>query len=99
MAQYCNGTTATCDGLSQWGTVSYADQGYDTFKILQVYYGNNIELRTSNYEYGTIQSYPGKALRIGDSGEDIKTIKMQLNRIRKNYLGINCIKFIEAWFR
>lgn len=99
MAQYCNGTTATCDGLSQWGTVSYADQGYDTFKILQVYYGNNIELRTSNYEYGTIQSYPGKALRIGDSGEDIKTIQMQLNRIRKNCLGINCMKFIEAWFK
>ncbi len=26
--QYCNGTTVTCDGLSQWGTVPLAEQGY-----------------------------------------------------------------------
>lgn len=88
LAQYCNGTTVTCDGLSQWGTVSYAEQGYDAFKILQVYYGSNIQLRTANYVYGAIQSYPGRALRVGDSGEEVKTIQMQLNRIRKNYPGI-----------
>ena len=98
LAQYCNGTTVTCDGLSQWGTVSYADQGYDAFKILQVYYGNNIELRTANYEYGTIQSYPGKALRVGDSGEDVKTIQMQLNRIRKNYPEIPEITNVNGEF-
>ena len=98
LAQYCNGTTVTCDGLSQWGTLSYADQGYDAFKILQVYYGNNIELRTANYEYGTIQSYPGKALRVGDSGEDVKTIQMQLNRIRKNYPEIPEITNVNGEF-
>ena len=26
--QYCNGTTVTCDGLSQWGTVPSAEDGY-----------------------------------------------------------------------
>ena len=25
--QFCNGTTATCDGLSQWGTVDLANRG------------------------------------------------------------------------
>lgn len=98
LAQYCNGTTVTCEGLSQWGTVSYADQGYDAFQILQVYYGNNIELRTANYAYGTIQSYPGKALRIGDSGEDVKTIQMQLNRIRQNYPAIPEILNVNGEF-
>lgn len=28
-AQYCNGTTVTCAGLSQWGTVDLAERGDD----------------------------------------------------------------------
>lgn len=98
LAQYCNGTTVTCDGLSQWGTVSYADEGYDSFKILQIYYGSNIQLRTANYLYGTIQSYPGRALRVGDSSENVKTIQIQLNRIRKNYPGIPEILNVNGEF-
>lgn len=98
LAQYCNGTTVTCDGLSQWGTVSYADEGYDSFKILQVYYGSNIQLRRANYLYGTIQSYPGRALRVGDSSENVKTIQIQLNIIRKNYPGIPEILNVNGEF-
>ncbi len=88
LAQYCNGTTVTCDGLSQWGTVTYADNGYSAFQILKEYYGDNIEIRTADYVEGTIESYPGKALRLGDKGEDVRIIQQQLNRIRKNYPGI-----------
>ena len=43
-AAYCNGTTVTCAGLSQWGTVELANQGYTPFEILTYYYGDNIEL-------------------------------------------------------
>ena len=32
--QFCNGTTSTCAGLSQWGTVSLAEQGLSPFQIL-----------------------------------------------------------------
>ena len=88
LAQYCNGTTVTCDGLSQWGTVSYANNGDSALEILKIYYGNNIEIRTADYVEGVIESYPGKPLRLGDKGEDVKIIQMQLNRIRKNYPGI-----------
>lgn len=88
LAQYCNGTTVTCDGLSQWGTVSYADRGYSALQILKEYYGDNIEIRTADYVQGAIQSYPGTALRLGDKGEDVRIIQQQLNRIRKNYPGI-----------
>lgn len=28
-AQFCSGTTVTCDGLSQWGSVDLANQGLD----------------------------------------------------------------------
>ena len=37
--QYCNGTTSTCPGLSQWGTVELARQGLVPYEILQHYYG------------------------------------------------------------
>ena len=40
--QYCNGTTSTCDGLSQWGTVDLADQGLIPYEILQYYFGDDI---------------------------------------------------------
>lgn len=39
-AAFCNGTTVTCDGLSQWGTVDLANQGYDAYDILRYYYGD-----------------------------------------------------------
>lgn len=88
LAQYCNGTTVTCDGMSQWGTVNYANNGYDAYEILKKYYGNNIDIRTTKYVEGAIESYPGQPLRLCDKGEDVKVIQMQLNRIRKNYPGI-----------
>ena len=34
-AKYCNGTTTTCEGLSQWGSQGLAEQGYGPFDILQ----------------------------------------------------------------
>ena len=43
-AQFCSGTTVTCDGLSQWGSVTLANQGLDALEILQQYYGDNLEL-------------------------------------------------------
>ena len=43
-AKYCNGTTVTCEGLSQWGSENLAQQGYSTLDILYYYYGYNIEL-------------------------------------------------------
>ncbi len=39
-AKFCNGTTVTCQGLSQWGSQNLARQGYDEVQILRSYYGN-----------------------------------------------------------
>ena len=39
-AKFCNGTTVTCEGLSQWGSQNLAQQGYSSVQILRSYYGN-----------------------------------------------------------
>lgn len=88
LAQYCNGTTVTCSGLSQWGTVDYANAGDKAFTILTRYYGKNIELRRAEVIQGTAVSYPGTALKVGSSGDDVKMIQRELNRIRQNYPAI-----------
>lgn len=85
LAQYCNGTTVTCDGLSQWGTVSLANSGYYPFKILTYYYGDNIELRNAPVVDAIDNSYPGTPLKLESNSDAVKTIQVQLNRIAKNY--------------
>lgn len=87
-AQFCDGVRTQCNGLSQWGSVDLAEQGLTPYEILQYYYGDNIDI-VYNARIGTnVESYPGLALRRGSYGEDVRTIKKQLNRIGKNYPAI-----------
>ena len=90
-AQYCNGTTVTCRGLSQWGTVSLANNGYTPLGILRYYYGDDIVLDTATVQRRITSSYPGTPLTIGSRGEDVRTIRTWLGRIRRNYPGIPAI--------
>ncbi len=85
VSQFCNGTTSTCAGLSQWGTVTLANQGYNPINILKYYYPNDIELVQSYLFEDIEESYPGYPLKIGSQGEDVETIQNYLNRIRINY--------------
>ncbi len=86
--QFCNGTTSTCQGLSQWGTVTLANQGLTPYSILQRYYGNDIGI-VENAPVGTrTESYPGVELTVGDSGNNVKIIQTELNRISNNYPAI-----------
>ncbi|MBC8569326.1 peptidoglycan-binding protein [Zongyangia hominis] len=86
--QYCNGTTSTCDGLSQWGTVELANRGMVPYEILQYYYGDDINIVFNAPVQENIPSYPGVPLRLGSAGEDVRTIQRQLNRIGDNYPAI-----------
>lgn len=86
--RFCNGTTTTCDGLSQWGSVDLANQGYVPYDILTYYYGSDIELVTDVPVESVEESYPGTPLRLGDVSEDVATAKIQLNRISTNYPAI-----------
>ena len=87
-AKFCNGTTTTCDGLSQWGSQELAQQGLNSIEILRRYYGDDIELVTNAPVLGIQGSYPGFPLRPGMVGENIVRIQVMLNRIARNYPAI-----------
>ena len=82
---FCNGTTVTCAGLSQWGTVPLANSGMTPIQILRYYYPRDVEIAESNIFTSILQSYPGTPLRLGDRGLNVQIIQKQLNRIRRNY--------------
>jgi len=88
---FCNGTTATCPGLSQWGTVSLAEQGYYALQILRYYYPDDVEISETDIITGIVVSYPGTALQSGSTGRDVQSIQIFLNRIRENYPAIPVI--------
>lgn len=97
-ARFCNGTTVTCDGLSQWGSEELARQGYSTMDILRHYYGNNIELVVEAPIQNITNSYPGYALRNGSSGEHVVMVQAALNRIAQNYPAIPRITPVDGVF-
>ena len=97
-AVYCNGTTSTCNGLSQWGTVALAEQGLGPYDILTRYYGNDISLVT-NAPIAEIQpSQPEILLRRGTVGNDVAFIQTRLNRISANYPAIPKILPVDGFF-
>ncbi len=98
LAQYCNGTTATCKGLSQWDTVKLAMDGYETMEILKNYYGDNIELTKTNDIRGIEESYGGTPLKLNSTGNDVETIQRQINRISNNYPEIPKIEPVDGVF-
>ena len=97
-AKFCNGTTYTCDGLSQWGSQELAQQGRTPYEILQYYYGQDIDLVYNAPVGDSTPSYPGRPLTVGSVGEDIRTIQRELNRIRKNYPAIPAIAETDGVF-
>lgn len=98
-AKFCNGTTTTCDGLSQWGSQALAEQGYNSVQILQNYYGNDIELVSGTPVQGITPSYPGTPLRLGSSGSNVTVIQSALNTISQNYPAIPKINPVDGYFR
>ena len=97
-AAYCNGTTTSCRGLSQWGTVSLAEKGYTAFGILQYYYGDNIELVENAPVGDLLLAEPPMPLRVGIADSAVRFVSLRLNRIGKNYPAIPKISNITFVF-
>ena len=97
-AQFCDGYTTGCNGLSQWGSVTLANRGLSPIEILRYYYGDDISLVYNAPISDNTQSYPGTALRRGSFGDDVVTIKRELNRISQNYPAIPKIQYINGVF-
>ncbi len=95
---FCNGTTVTCSGLSQWGSQYLAQQGYSYMDILRYYYGDNIEIVTNAPVRSSSPSYPGTPLQLGSSGQSVLQIQAALNRIARNYPAIPKISPLDGLF-
>ncbi len=85
---YCDGNRTTCRGLSQWGSKALADQGYSAIDIIHYYYGNDMYINSADIISGVPSSWPGYDLTIGSSGEKVRQLQQQLNRIARNYPAI-----------
>ena len=96
-AKFCDGRITLCDGLLQWGTVELANQGYDTLEILKYYYGDDIEIVENAPLADKTESYPGTALSRGSFGDDVRTIKNELSRIRRNYPAIPALTVTSVY--
>lgn len=84
-AAYCDGVETTCAGLSQWGSLSLAEQGKTPYEILTSYYGNDIDI-VSDVPVGANRiSAPSVPLRLGSSGPDVEQLQLRLNRISADY--------------
>ena len=88
---YCDGQRVTCSGLSQWGSKYLGDQGYSAIDIIRYYYGNDMYINSAVAVSGVPSSWPGYDLTIGSSGEKVRQMQNQLNRIARNYPAIPTI--------
>lgn len=89
LTQYCDGVDVTCPGwLSQWGSKSLGDQGYDAIEILRNYYGSSISISQAPLVTGVPSSFPGYNLNIGATGDNVRQIQQQLNTVADVYSAI-----------
>ena len=97
-AQFCDGVEVTCEGLTQWGSVSLANDGLDYEAILRNYYGDNIVIERNVPVENSLSATPDVTLRSGDTGADIELLQRRLNRISVNYPGIPKIFPVDGYF-
>ncbi len=85
---YCDGNRTQCEGLSQWGSKYLGDEGYSAIEIIRYYYGNDMYINTADMISGVPSSFPGYNLTVGASGDKVRQLQQQLNRISENYPAI-----------
>ncbi|MDD3360102.1 MAG: peptidoglycan-binding protein [Hespellia sp.] len=86
LTQYCDGKRVSCPNwMTQWGSKSLGDQGYEPIEILRYYYGDDMYINAAEEISGVPSSWPGYDLTIGSSGEKVRQIQMQLNVISDAY--------------
>lgn len=86
LTQYCDGRQVQCPNwMTQWGSKALGDQGYSPIEILRYYYGDDMYINTAEEISGIPSSWPGYDLTIGSSGDKVRQMQEQLNRISDAY--------------
>lgn len=92
LTQYCDGKRVTCPNwMSQWGSKYLGDQGYTAIEIIRNYYGDDMYINEAEVIAGIPSSWPGYDLSVGSSGNKVRMMQEQLNRIAQNYPSIPTI--------
>ena len=92
LTQYCDGQRVSCPNwMTQWGSKYLADQGYSTSEILRYYYGSSMYINTADEISGVPASWPGSNLEVGSTGDKVRMLQEQLNRIARNYPALPTI--------
>jgi peptidoglycan hydrolase-like protein with peptidoglycan-binding domain len=97
-ASYCDGIEVQCNGLSQWGSVALAEEGYTPYEILKYYYGNDIDIISNADVGGATSSAPSFPLSVGMSGDKVRILQLRLNRISDNYPSIPKVAVVDGIF-
>ena len=97
-AQYCDGIELQCNGLSQWGSVDLANQGYTPYEILTYYYGDDIDIVQNAPVESITTAVPRFPLRLGSAGDAVRALQIRLNRISDNYPAIPKIALPDGVF-
>ena len=92
LTQYCDGQRVSCPNwMTQWGSKYLADQGYSTIEILRYYYVSSMYINTADEISGVPASWPGSNLEVGSTGDKVRMLQEQLNRIARNYPALPTI--------
>lgn len=92
LTQYCDGQRVSCPNwMTQWGSKYLADQGYSTIEILRYYYGSSMYINAADEISGVPASWPGSNLEVGSTGDKVRMLQEQLNRIARNYPALPTI--------
>lgn len=86
LTQYCDGNKVQCPNwMTQWGSRDLGEQGRSAIEILRHFYGNSIFVNTAPQVSGVPASWPGSNLNIGATGDNVRMIQEQLNKISDTY--------------
>lgn len=92
LTQYCDGKRVQCPNwMTQWGSKTLGDNGYSAIEILRSFYGNSMYINTAEQISGVPASWPGYNLDIGSSGDKVRQLQEQLDRIAEVYTAIPSI--------
>jgi hypothetical protein len=89
LTQYCDGRRVQCPNwMTQWGSKDLGQQGQSAIEILKHFYGDTIYVNTAPQVSGVPVSWPGANLNIGASGNNVRMIQDQLNKISDTYYAV-----------
>ena len=89
LTQYCDGKRVTCPNwMSQWGSKDLGDRGYSAIEIIRNYYGSSMYISTAELISGIPSSWPGYNLTVGSTGDKVRQMQEQLDRIAQVYTSI-----------